>query len=90
MHSGYVPAALAVAIYFTGCREPKAALRMENAAAVAQYESALEGCRTRARDAGSYAVFAECEEETARHFCRESDDLRKYWAHCHEVGVEDE
>ncbi len=64
------------------------AFNLENSAAVAQYEAALDGCRGEAREAKSYLVYEVCERRVTAHFCRESEALRKGWRHCAEVGVE--
>ncbi len=59
--------------------------RVENGAAVAQYDAILAECVRKGEDAGSFAVFGACERETSARLCRESEGLRREWPRCKEV-----
>lgn len=65
----------------------KIPLTPENAAAVAQYDSALVECKKQAKAAKSFDTYVACEDALTRHYCRESSELRKTWPRCSEVGV---
>lgn len=62
----------------------------ENAAAVAQYDQALVGCQQTARQKPKelrFEAYTDCEQNVSKHFCAESQELRKGWARCAELGL---
>jgi len=64
---------------------PAEKLTVENAAAVAQFDAALVDCKRKAKAAKDFDVYDECERALAKHFCSESQALRKHWPICSEV-----
>lgn len=66
------------------------ALSAENAAAVAQYDQALVECQQAARQKPKelrFEAYTDCEQAVSKHFCSESQSLRKEWARCRELGM---
>jgi hypothetical protein len=68
------------------CTPDEAGTRLENAAAVKQYDDALLDCKRRGADAGNrFDVFADCARAVDRELCRGSEGLRREWPRCKEV-----
>lgn len=76
-----------------GCTPAEAnamAITAENAAAVAQYDQALVGCQQAARQKPKeqrFEAYTDCEQAVSKHFCAESQELRKGWPRCAELGM---
>lgn len=62
--------ALIAVLALANCSLPPV-VNVENAAALAQYERLLDDCKSRGKDAGSYAVYAACADEVDAHLCKE-------------------
>lgn len=77
----------------SGCTPAEAnsmALSFENAAAVAQYDQALVECQQAARQRPReqrFEAYTDCEQAVSKHFCSESQELRKGWPRCGELGL---
>jgi hypothetical protein len=91
------PVLFLVAIGFLVCRflwgcTPAEAnamkLTAENAAAVAQYDQALVECQQAARQKPKelrFEAYTDCEQAVSKHFCAESEELRREWPRCKEL-----
>lgn len=65
-------------------------LTAENAAAVAQYDQALVECQQTARQKPKelrFEAYTDCEQAVSKHFCGESQELRKGWPRCADLGM---
>jgi hypothetical protein len=65
-------------------------LSAENAAAVAQYDLALVECQQAARQRPKeqrFEAYTDCEQAVSKHFCAESQELRREWKRCAELGL---
>lgn len=65
-------------------------LSAENASAVAQYDLALVECQQAARQKPRelrFEAYTDCEQAVSKHFCSESQELRKGWPRCRELGM---
>lgn len=65
------------------------AIGVEQAAAVAQYDLALVECQQAARQKPKelrFEAYTDCEQAVSKHFCFESQELRKGWARCKELS----
>ena len=74
----------------TPAEQQAVALTAENAAAVAQYDQALVGCQQAARQRPKeqrFEAYVDCEQAVSKHFCGESQELRKGWPRCAELGM---
>lgn len=63
---------------------------IEQAAAVAQYDHALVECQQSARQKPKelrFEAYTDCEQAVSKHFCSESQELRKEWKRCAELGL---
>lgn len=82
-----------VARCFLGCTPKQGnamAIGIEQAAAVAQYDLALVECQQAARQKPRelrFEAYTDCEQAVSKHFCSESQELRKGWARCAELGL---
>lgn len=90
----FLAAVIFVVLRFTaGCTPAEAnamKLSAENAAAVAQYDLALVECQQAARQKPKeqrFEAYTDCEQEVSKHFCAESQELRKGWPRCAELGL---
>lgn len=78
--------------FFLGCTPAEAnamKLTAENAAAVAQFDLALVECQQAARQKPKdlrFEAYTDCEQAVSKHFCSESQELRKEWERCSELG----
>ncbi len=82
----FLVAVVGLVYLVSGC-DPADQARVENAAAVAQYDLALVECKEKARAAKDFAVYEACERAVTRKLCEDSEPLRREWKACAEVGV---
>lgn len=69
------------------------ALSVENSLAVAQYDAALVACQQAARQRPReqrFEAYTDCEQETTKQFCAESEELRKHWSRCADLDAGEE
>jgi hypothetical protein len=72
-----------------GCT-PRDTLPVENALAVKQYDDALVECQQAARQRPKeqrFEAYTDCEQAVSKHFCAESQELRREWKRCAELGM---
>ena len=72
-----------------GCTPPpeQTMKRIDNAAAVAQYDAALVDCKEKAKAAHDFAVFEACEARVSTRLCIDRASLRAEWPRCAALGV---
>lgn len=82
--------------YLLGCmpaEQNAVVLSAENAAAVAQYDKALLECKKAARKlpkAERFDAYETCERDLSKQLCADSQDLRREWKRCTDVGLGEE